>query len=229
MSSTSNSFCSFPTRAFIPFLRPWRYYFTPTGAKYNALALVMINHSGALEMCGYQNKSSSVTSLWTMSLWEFCLIPFVVIRVSRTESGLRRFREPAWSVSGGTGTTSRTRGRTRCCAEGCWRRLSRNARPDNCFSLWIWNRIKCRNQSVDRAMNCPASFCSVIYCCRRENISVWNRRLQPSAQCMLSIDQWSRTSELNAGVSVVRLLTYSLFSAVCAPDDFFTVSDSYSV
>ena len=55
------------------------------------------------------------------------------------------------------------------------------------------------------------------------------RRVQPSAQCMLSIDQWSRTSELNAGVSVVRLLTYSLFSAVCAPDDFFTVSDSYSV
>lgn len=55
------------------------------------------------------------------------------------------------------------------------------------------------------------------------------RRLQSSAQCMLSIDQWSHTSELNAGVSVVRLLTYSLFSAVCAPDDFFTVSDSYSV
>lgn len=54
-------------------------------------------------------------------------------------------------------------------------------------------------------------------------------RLQSSAQCMLSIDQWSRTSEPNAGVSVVRLLTYCLFSAVCAPDDFFTVSDSYSV
>lgn len=52
---------------------------------------------------------------------------------------------------------------------------------------------------------------------------------QIAAQCMLSIDQWSHTSELNAGVSVVRLLTYSLFSAVCAPDDFFTVSDSYSV
>ena len=54
------------------------------------------------------------------------------------------------------------------------------------------------------------------------------RRLQPSAQCMLSIDQRSRTSELNAGVSVVRLLTYSLFSAVCAPDDAERVVSIYN-
>ena len=54
------------------------------------------------------------------------------------------------------------------------------------------------------------------------------RRLQPSAQCMLSIDQRSRTSELNAGVSVVRLLTYSLFSAVCAPDDAERVASIYN-
>ena len=54
-------------------------------------------------------------------------------------------------------------------------------------------------------------------------------RLRSSAQCMLSIDQWLRTSEPNAGMSVGRLLTYSLFSVVCAPDDFFTVSDSYSM
>uniref|UniRef100_UPI004025431E GNAT family N-acetyltransferase n=1 Tax=Candidatus Cryptobacteroides bacterium TaxID=3085639 RepID=UPI004025431E len=45
---------------------------------------------------------------------------------------------------------------------------------------------------------------------------------------MLSIDQWSRTSELNAGVSVVRLLTYSLFSAVCAPDDAERVVSIYN-
>ena len=79
----------------MPFLRPWRYYFIPTGAKYSDIALVGINHSTPVRMYCYQNKSSSVTSLWTMSLWEFCLIPFVVIRVSRPESGLRRFREPA--------------------------------------------------------------------------------------------------------------------------------------
>ena len=54
------------------------------------------------------------------------------------------------------------------------------------------------------------------------------RRLQPSAPCMLSIDQWSRTSELNACVSVVRLLTYSLFSAVCAPDDAERVASIYN-
>lgn len=54
-------------------------------------------------------------------------------------------------------------------------------------------------------------------------------RLQSSVQCMLSIDQCLRTNETNAGVSVGRLLTYSLFSAVCVPDDFFTVSESYSI
>ena len=54
-------------------------------------------------------------------------------------------------------------------------------------------------------------------------------RLQSSVQCMLSIDQCLRTNETNAGVSVGRLLTYSLFSAVCVPDDLFTVSESYSI
>lgn len=36
-------------------------------------------------------------------------------------------------------------------------------------------------------------------------------KLKSSAQCMLSIDQWFRTNEPNAGVLVGRLLTYSLF------------------
>ena len=54
-------------------------------------------------------------------------------------------------------------------------------------------------------------------------------KLKSSAQCMLSIDQWFRTNEPNAGVLVGRLLTYSLFSEVCAPDFFLTVSDSYSI
>ena len=69
----------------MPFLRPWRYYFIPTGAKYSDIALVGINHSTPVRMYCYQNKSSSVTSLCTMSLWEFCLIPFVVIKVKRTD------------------------------------------------------------------------------------------------------------------------------------------------
>ena len=54
-------------------------------------------------------------------------------------------------------------------------------------------------------------------------------KLKSSAQCMLSIDQWFRTNEPNAGVLVGRLLTYSLFSEACAPDFFLTVSDSYSI
>lgn len=46
---------------------------------------------------------------------------------------------------------------------------------------------------------------------------------------MLFIDQWLRTNEPNDGVLVDRLLTYNRFSEVCAPDDFLTVSDSYSI
>ncbi len=74
-----------PQERLLPFLRPWRYYFIPTGAKYSDIALVGINHSTPVRMYCYQNKSSSVTSLCTMSLWEFCLIPFVVIKVKRTD------------------------------------------------------------------------------------------------------------------------------------------------
>ena len=55
------------------------------------------------------------------------------------------------------------------------------------------------------------------------------RRLTSSPQCMLSIDQWSRTYAPRAGVSAGRLLTYNLFSELRAPVDFLTVSASYSI
>ena len=54
-------------------------------------------------------------------------------------------------------------------------------------------------------------------------------RLKSNGQCMLSINQWLRTNEPNAGVPVSRLLTYRRFSEVCTPDVFLTVSDSYAI
>ena len=46
-------------------------------------------------------------------------------------------------------------------------------------------------------------------------------RFTSRPQCMLSIDQWLRTIAPSLGVSVNRLLTYSRFSEVHTPVDFF--------
>ena len=89
-------------------------------------------------------------------------------------------------------------------------------------------------------------FCGGLYILRIPNglFSVWSQdcgRLLPTCvlsclaalksngQCMLSINQWLRTNEPNAGVPVSRLLTYRRFSEVCTPDVFLTVSDSYAI